>query len=113
MQSRDAHRELECLFVVELRIHLRPVGACEIAVGETASAAGALRDVLACELEVHAVELRTEFAMDPEGRFELAYDVVEATCLESGARRFSVAVHGIADPQHRAAGRAHRLDERW
>src|SRR5262249_12134805 len=61
---------------------------------------------------VHAAQPGTEFSMYPERRLDLRDDVLEATRLQAGARRFGIAVHRVANPQHRAAGGAHRLDQR-
>ena len=68
--AADEHRELERLLVVEPRIDRRLVGAREIRVGEAASTAGALGDVLARELDVHAAQERAVRLVDLERQFQ-------------------------------------------
>ena len=61
----------------------RAVGALQVLIGEPARAAGALGDVLAGELDVHAAEVRAHLGVDAERQLELLEDVLEAARLES------------------------------
>jgi hypothetical protein len=70
----------------------------------------ALGDVLAGKLDVHPAELRAETLVDGGRDLELLEDVLEAARLESALAGLGVAVHRIADPEHRMPGRAHGLD---
>src|SRR5688572_21930219 len=96
---RDAHRDLERLFVVEARIDAALVGALEIGFGEAARAADAFGDVFAGELDVDAAESRAELGVDLERLLELADDLVEPARLDSLRGRLGVAVHRIRNPQ--------------
>ena len=82
----------------------------QVGIRQTASASGALGDVVAGELDVHSAEVRTHLGVNAERDIQLFQDVLEAPCLESAAGRFGVAVHRVADPQHRLARLANRLD---
>src|SRR6185369_11976034 len=77
-----------------------------------ARATDAFGDVLARELDVHAAQARAEPGVQLERLLELADDLVEAARLDALRRGFGVAVHRVADPEHGAAGLAHRVDER-
>src|SRR5512139_1730355 len=110
--TRDSQRRLERLLVVEARIDTRLVRALEIELRQTACATDALGDVLAGQLDVHAAEPRAELAVELERLLELADDLVEAARLDALRRRLGVAVHRIANPEHRATGALHGLDER-
>jgi hypothetical protein len=84
----------------------------QIAVAEAARAPGALGDVVAGQLEVHATEAAAAVAMDAEGQLEFAEDRLEAARLDPVVGGAGVAVHRVADPQRRASGAGHRLDQR-
>src|SRR5690348_13466689 len=98
--TADEHGHLECLFVVESRIHRRLVRARKIRVREAAGTARAFGDVLARELDVYATKERAIGLVNLEREFELAKNVLEAARLESTRAGLGVAVHRVADPEH-------------
>src|SRR5690606_21122605 len=96
----DQHSDLHRLFVVEARIDLRLVRARQIRLGQPSRAAGALRDVVAGQLEVDAAEIAAELAVDAKRCGELVADIVEAARLFALGRRLGIAVHRVAYPKH-------------
>src|SRR5438046_771029 len=80
--ARDPHRALERLFVVEPWIDPALVGTLEIGVRQAARTAGALGDVLAGQLDVHAAEPRAELGVEREALLELVDDLVEPPGLD-------------------------------
>src|ERR1700722_70078 len=106
----DQHGKLERLLMVQARVDARAVGARQILVGEAAGAPGAFGDIIAGELDVYPAQVRAHVSMDAEREIELLQDVLEAARLEAPGGGLGVAVHGVAYPQHRLPGLAHRLD---
>ena len=89
---RDPHRELERLLAIEAWIDLRTVGTGEIGIGQAACAAGALRDIVAGELDVNTAKIAAHLVMDAERVVQLLDDGVEAPRLDSLRREFRVSV---------------------
>src|SRR2546423_1184120 len=75
-------------------------------------AAQALGDVVAGELDVDPARPRSLGPVDREEARDLAQDVVEMAGLAPRRALEGVAVHGVAGPDDRMAGRAHRAHER-
>src|ERR1700722_20262437 len=107
---RNQHGQLERLLVVQPRIDGRPVCPLQVPIGKATGAPRALGDVLAGELDMHTAEVGPHFRVDPERQVQLFEDVLKPPRLQPTHRGLGIAVHGIADPQHRLAGLPYRLD---
>src|SRR5690606_32404161 len=101
--AHDRHGDLQRLLVVQARVDGGAVGALQVGVLEFARPAGALGDVLAGQLQVHAAQAGTGGGVQVEALLHLAEDVGEAPGLVAVAGALGVAVHGVAHPQHAAA----------
>src|SRR5437588_449416 len=106
----NQHRELESLLVIEARVHRRSIGPGEIVVREPARPSGAFGHVIPGELDVHAAEIGPHVRMNTEREVELLQDVLEAARLDPARGRLGIAVHGVAYPERRLTGLAHRFD---
>ena len=92
--------------VVQSRVARARVVLVEVVDRDAGRAADALGHVLAGHLEVNAAERRAAPVVDVEGELDLAQDVVEVARLQARWSDLGVAVHRVADPEHRCARRA-------
>ena len=111
--ARDPHRDLERLLVVEPRIDAALVRALEAGLVEPARAADALGDVVAGELEVNAAEARAELRRGARSSSRARSTILSNRRVLMPCGVVSV-LPCIGSHTHstRAAGRAHRLDQR-
>src|SRR3990172_91200 len=108
--TRDQHRKLQRLLVVEPRVDGRAIRPREVAVGQTARPARALGHIVAGQLEMHAAQNGAGFLVNAERRIDLRQDVLETPGLDALRRRLGITVHRVANPKHLLPAVAHRLD---
>src|SRR6516225_5002358 len=109
-QVGQQERKVDRLLGIEPRVADRVVAILEVRVGDHAGTAGALGDVLAGHLQMHAAAVRSFGAVNRKEGFHLRQDAVERSRLVAGFRGDGVAVHGIARPQHDLSLALNRAD---
>src|SRR6476619_7483285 len=103
-------REVDRLLSVEPRIAHRVIAILEVRVGDHARTAGALSDVLAGHLQMHAAAMSPFGAVNRKEGLHLGQNAVERPRLVAGFRADRVTVHGIAGPHHNLAFTLDRPD---
>jgi hypothetical protein len=112
VQVSDPEGQVQGLGAVETRIARRLVTVAQIALGDVVTAAGALGDIVAGELDVDAAGIGAKCAVHLEEPGDLVQYVVEVPGLAAVGRFHGVAVHRIAYPDHRGPAGGHLLHQR-
>ena len=89
--------------MVDAWVNLAQVTSGQVLGLQVARAAQTFGDVIPCELQVQAAQASAVFAVDAEGRFNLAHDLLKVSGFGATRQGFGIAMHGVAQPEHVAA----------